>query len=227
MENQIKIFILEDDDSYLNILTTKLKSFLTNIEIQTAKEILLAKEFFANSETNFDLIILDEYLPDGRGIELLQEAFFENQAVIIISSDPCTDLPSKAYKAGAMYFFNKTQIREGLFEHLIQGVIDRNRLSKKLLANKIEEAKLDTVKTLVSTLRHEINNPLGAVLGAAYLIKSAESANTEQKQTAELVENSAKRIMHVLNQLCDAVSLSSVKKASEGVFHIPGDKEWE
>lgn len=227
MAESIKVFILEDDENFLNILTTKLKTFLTAAEITTCSNLADAKEHFLNNEPCYDVFLIDEHLPDGLGLDLVKENYFENEAVIVISSDSSNELPNKAYRAGVMYFLNKTQIRDDLFEPLIQGIIDRNRIQKKLIFTLVQQAELKAVKTLVSTLRHEINNPLGAVLGAAFLIKNEKSANPEQKQTAELVEQSANRIVHVLNQLCDAIKLNEVSKANELVFHVPGDKEWK
>ena len=98
-------------------------------------------------------------------------------------------------------------------------------LPKNLIKN--NTIVLDTVKTLVGTLRHEINNPLGAVLGAAYLLRHSENATQDQKEAADLVESSGKRIKYVLDQLCKAIAVDAVNKANHKVFHIPGDEPWE
>lgn len=221
------IYSLDDDQEFQHILKMRLQSFLGKVTFHTSHSLKEAKDFFSKNPPKFDLIFIDEHLPDGRGIDLLKENIFNTQAVISISSDPNPELPSSAYNAGAMYFLSKTQIRDALFTPLVQGVIDRNRVQRKLTNSEIKEAKLSTVKKLISTLKHEINNPLGAVLGAAYLMKKSDGASKEQVESAELVEKSANRINHVLKELCDAVELDSVSKANEEVFHIPGDKEWK
>jgi nitrogen-specific signal transduction histidine kinase len=85
---------------------------------------------------------------------------------------------------------------------------------------------MEVVRKLVATLRHEINNPLGAVLGAAFLLKSDASASAEQKEAAALVEASGARIKHVLNEMASATDLEEVQKGPESVFHVPGDPAW-
>lgn len=109
--------------------------------------------------------------------------------------------------------------------------MERNRLMKELLSSRVNNAVIDSIKTHVGTLRHEVNNPLGAVLGAAYLLRMSEQATPEQKEAAELVERSGKRIKHVLDEICKAIELETplqaVNKANQRVFHIPGDKPWE
>jgi nitrogen-specific signal transduction histidine kinase len=99
-------------------------------------------------------------------------------------------------------------------------------MSRELARVHTNTTIVETVRTLAGTLRHEINNPLGAVLGAAYLLRNASSATAEQREAAQLVEESGKRIKHVLDQLCDSIALESITKANTKVFHIPGDKPW-
>jgi response regulator of citrate/malate metabolism len=223
-----KILIIDDDESFIKILELRLKSFMPDLQATIFNNLGDARNFLKSLEKiDFDLVILDEHLPDGRGIEMLSEHWFEGHAVLMISSDTAPDMPGASVQAGAAYFLNKLQIKEPLFKPLVTGVMDRNRLQKELTEAKMQALIIDTVKTLVSTLRHEINNPLGAVLGAAYLMRNSKEATPQQRDAAELVESSGNRIKHVLDELCKAIALEPVKKAHQKVFHIPGDKPWE
>ena len=223
-----RILIIDDDTSFRRVLELRLRSFMKDVETTYFELISEAKKFLgARPKLDFDLVILDEHLPDGRGIELLSEGWFENLAVLMISSDTAPEIPGASLQAGAMYFLNKVQVREDLFRPLISGIIDRNKLQRELNEARMKAVMVDTVKTLVSTLRHEINNPLGAVLGAAYLMRHSKQASAEQMEAAELVESSGKRIKHVLDELCKTVEVEPVTKANQRVFHIPGDAPWD
>ena len=223
-----KVLVIDDDESYKRIIELRLKSFLNPLEITWLNRIEKAKQFLEeNQSVQFDLVILDQHLPDGRGLDLLQEGWFKNLAVLSMSSDDAPDIPGDSLRAGATFFLGKSQSSQPLFQPLVLGIIDRNRLQKKLEKAKIDQAVIDTVKTLVLTLKHEINNPLGAVLGAAYLLRNNPGANEEQRQAAELVESSGKRIKHVMEQLAEAIDVETVNKANQKVFHIPGDKPWD
>lgn len=226
MTNQI--FIVDDDESFKKIVKKRLHTIYPEATFITAENLNSARKIMqTENKSDFDLIVLDQQLPDGLGIEFLQEGWFSDLAVLMLSSDTTPSVPGESLKAGASYFLSKSQISEPLFKYLVEGIVAQNKLRKKLRDAEISAAKIDTVKTLISTLRHEINNPLGAVLGAAYILKTTEGATTEQKEAASLVEESGKRIKHVLDELTDAVSLESVNKAKHTVFHIPGDKKWE
>lgn len=224
----LTILIIEDDDSFRRVLELKLRLFLGEIEFTNCTTVAAAKKLLQSKPIeDFDLVFLDQHLPDGRGQDLLASGIFKDCAVISVSSDPAPDIPGATIKAGAAFFLEKARIGESLFRPLVEGIIDRNRIQKKLMLAQVDAAVIDSVRTLVSTLRHEINNPLGAVLGAAYLLRNNQEVTKEQREAAELVETSGKRIKHVLDQLCDAIELNQVTKAQTKVFHIPGDQPWE
>ncbi len=223
-----KVLIIDDDSDFKRILAIRLKAFLPDLELTDFGDITSARDFITNNQDLFfDLVILDEHLPDGRGTEFLAEGYFENLAVLMLSSDTDPQIPGTSIQAGAKYFLNKVHVREPLFKPLVLGIIDRNKIQHQLEQSKANAIRLDTVKTLVSTLRHEINNPLGAVLGAAYLLRTAPDINSSLIEAAELVESSGKRIKHVLDELCEAMEIEPTTKAKQRVFNIPGDKKWE
>jgi DNA-binding NarL/FixJ family response regulator len=222
-----RVLIIDDDRSFRKLLEISLRDALDEMDLTCFENLSDARQFLKGAPPHFDLIVLDQHLPDGRGVDFLQEGWFENRAVLTVSSDDAPDIPGASLQAGAAYFLAKTRIREPLFKPLVQGIIDRNRLQQKLQETQVHAAVMDTVKTLVATLRHEINNPLGAVLGAAYLLRTSALSTPEQREAADLVESSGKRIKHVLDELCKAVALEPVTKANQKVFHIPGDQPWE
>ena len=225
--DQHTVLIIDDDANFRRILEMRVKAILGPAHFTSFDTIKAARLALDRTPRPvFDLVLLDQHLPDGRGLDLLTAGVLEGMAVLAMSSDDAPEIPGATVQAGAAFFLNKLHVSEPLFKPLILGVIQRNRLSVELNRFKLEAARLDTVKTLVGTLRHEINNPLGAVLGAAYLLRNDANASADQKEAAALVESSGKRIKHVLEELCRTVSLDAVTKGSQKVFHIPGDAPW-
>ncbi len=222
-----QILIIEDDGSFRSILERRLRSIFPEATYTACDNLKQARELLGKKVARYDLVVLDQHLPDGRGLDLLNEGWFQELTVLAMSSDNDPQMPGATVQAGAAYFLAKTQISEALFSPLVQGILDRNKLQHELTDLKVELTRIDTVKTLVSTLRHEINNPLGAVLGAVYLVQHSQSSTPELKEAAQVIESSSKRIKHVLDQLCKEMELASVVKAHEKVFHIPGDAPWQ
>jgi DNA-binding NarL/FixJ family response regulator len=223
----LQVLIIDDDLSFKRLLELRLKSFIAELSVTHFPALTPARTFLDGEHPHFDLVILDEHLPDGRGVELLNEGRFKDIAVLSVSSDDDPAIPGASMQAGAAYFLSKVSVTEPLFKPLVKGIIDRNQIQRQLAEARIKAAINDTVKTLVATLRHEINNPLGAVLGATYLLRNLPVGSAEQRDAADLVEASGKRIKHVLDQLCTAVEVEPVTKAAHKVFHIPGDSRWD
>lgn len=224
----LHILIIDDDRSFQKLLELRLKACSPEVTAISFETLAQARAYLTQAgNPPLDLVVLDQHLPDGRGVDLLGEGWFEGLAVLSVSSDNSPEIPGSLMQAGATYFLNKTAISEPLFKSLVLGLIDRNRLQREVHRTKAERERAETVKTLVATLRHEINNPLGAVLGAAYLLQNSPGANDEQRRAAKLVEASGRRIKHVLDQLCQTVAVESVQKADHTVFQIPGDKPWD
>jgi len=62
------------------------------------------------------------------------------------------------------------------------------------------EQKLADAATLVARIRHEINNPLAALLGQAQLLLREELTERSRKR-AETIESQAKRIQEIVGEL--------------------------
>lgn len=222
-----RILLIDDDANFRKLLEVRLRSFLSDPQFTAYSTLADARSGLRdNPEAHFDLVVLDQHLPDGRGVELLKENFFADLAVLCMSSDCDPNLPGQTVLAGASYFLSKVHASEPLFRPLVEGLIDRNKIQRELTKMRTQAAVMESVRTLVMTLRHEINNPLGAILGGAFLLND-KNASEDQRHAAKLVEQSGQRIKHVLEQLCSAVSFEPVSKGGHTVFHVPGDKEWE
>ena len=227
MEDLIKVLIVDDDVAFAKIVQMRVKSWREQALIKHCTSLTEARETLAQSKDGFELVILDQHLPDGIGFELLQEEGIKSAAVLSISSDDAPELPAENVKKGAQHFLSKRQVSSPVFVALIEAVLERKAAEKDRHALEAKKAKFDAIKTLLATLRHEINNPLGAVLGATYLLKHEGQLDDKQVETIKLIESSGQRINHVLMQLCEAAELEEVTKGQSKVFHVPGDKPWE
>lgn len=70
------------------------------------------------------------------------------------------------------------------------------------------EKKMADASDLVARVRHEINNPLAALLGQAQLLLR-EELNDKLRRRAEIIERQAKRIEEIVGQLREVQTLPS------------------
>ena len=63
------------------------------------------------------------------------------------------------------------------------------------------EKKLADAASLVARVRHEINNPLAALLGQAQLLLREEELSERVRKRAETIESQARRIQAIVGEL--------------------------
>ena len=63
------------------------------------------------------------------------------------------------------------------------------------------EQRITGVAALVARIRHEINNPLAALIGQAQLLLRQEDLSEKSRRRAETIETQAKRIEEIVGQL--------------------------
>jgi len=218
--------VVEDDTRFQKVVELRLKGWRSDISIRFADNLAAAKTYLDDKAVAYTLVVLDQHLPDGLGATLFDHPRLEEAAVLAVSADDAPELPANALRAGAQHFLAKRQVSEPLFIPLVEALIERKRLEAELLKTKLRQSRLDTIRVLLGTLRHEINNPLGAVLGGVFLLRTGGKLEGEQSEAIRLIEASGNRIKHVLKQLCETAELEEVTKGQEQVFQVPGDPSW-
>jgi response regulator of citrate/malate metabolism len=223
----LKVLIVEDDPNFQKVVELRLKNWEPDLDLRTADSLAAALIQLSDNKIEYDLVVLDQHLPDGLGSTLFTHPKIQQAAVLAVSADDAPEIPARAMRAGAQHFLSKRQVSEPLFIPLVEALIERRHLEAELLKSRLKQSRLDTIRVLLGTLRHEINNPLGAVMGGAYLLKSRGNLLAEQSDAIRLIEASGNRIKHVLTQLCQTAELEEVTKGQEQVFQVPGDPSWE
>ncbi len=218
--------VVEDDINFQKVVEMRLRAWRDDLQIRFADNLAAARTFLDDRSTVYQLVVLDQHLPDGLGASLFDHPSLDSAAVLAVSADDAPELPARAVRAGAQHFLAKRQVSEPLFIPLVDALVQRKQLESELLKVKLRQGRLDTIRLLLATLRHEINNPLGAVMGGVYLLKTGNKLESEQSDALRLIEASGNRIKHVLSQLCETAEIEEVTKGQEQVFQVPGDPSW-
>src|SRR6185295_842178 len=77
------------------------------------------------------------------------------------------------------------------------------------------EQKMTDAAALVAHVRHEINNPLAALLGQAQLLLRQEDLSEKSRRRAETIETQAKRIEEIVGQLREIQTPASTLNRTE------------
>jgi len=215
------ILLVDDDEEYRKILELRLRGLFPGVRSVGCRTVADALGALAPGHT-FDLVIIDHHLPDGISNDILNSGKTDDTIVLIMSADESPELPGQAIQAGATFFLSKRDLSQPLLRPLICGMLERSALRKQLQLAAIDQAITQTVRTLLTTLKHEIHNPLGVGLGSLHFITSASSESISP-ETAEAMHASAVRIKEVIQKLCEEVdkgTLHTVTKSGRTVFAV-------
>jgi signal transduction histidine kinase len=78
-------------------------------------------------------------------------------------------------------------------------------MKEQLHAIALHETQMQTLRDVIITLRHEINNPLAIVLGYVHLMKKSSSPDDALKHVND-IEAAALRIQSALKEFADITS---------------------
>ncbi len=201
-------------------------------QVTEAADIAAGKELLQNG--NFDLILLDVMMPDGRGIDLLPfiQAQDPETIIIIITGYATVELAVEAIRAGAYNFISKPFTAEVLTMVVNQG-LEKRRLSletqrlaqieakaAELARSKAELERLDQFKSdFVRLVAHELKSPLG---GAQSLLNTMLAGLTGEltPQQMELLNRIDHRLTSLKSLVEDLLLLSAAKT-------LPTDENYE
>ncbi len=139
------ILLIEDNESFREGIKEFLK--IHNFKILEASNKKEALEIFIKNQNKIDLVLSDLRLPDGNGIEILQEIKSQNLQIpfIFLTGQPDIESAVKALKLGAWDFLTKPVELEHLL-HKIQSCLENKNLQienlqlKKKLSEISEES---------------------------------------------------------------------------------------
>jgi len=219
MKKKMKIALIEDNHYHAllmeRVILEKYPEYIISV-FRTGKSFLKSTK-----DDKFDLITVDFNLPDIDGLELLALIQTEKPdvPVIIVTGAGTEQTAVEAMKMGAVDYVCKTGDFAATIPRVIGQAYQKHRLilkNRRLESKARETEKLEMITTLVSTLNHEINNPLMAVLGnVELLINSPEINDDEVYEKLEMIEKSARRIEQITRQMANLMT-ASVKQTPVG-----------
>lgn len=183
-----KILLVDDDERIRTSLADYLRE--SGFELVTAADCAEARRL--NTE-NVSLSLLDLQLPDGTGLELLQEirSLYPRQTVVMISGQATLSDAVKAIKAGAVDFLEKPMSPEKV-ELSLRNALKLDRLSRKVASGEAESAeRFQLVGT--SEPIAEVREQIGAVASTNSSVLLLGESGTGKEVAARMIHRYSRR----------------------------------
>lgn len=189
----MKILLVDDDQDIADFLQTNLSARGFSVQ-----HVLSGMECLNYVKTNVvDLVLLDCNMPMLSGLEVLQKLrktySTSELPIIMVTSLSETQNVVSALEKGCNDYITKPVNIETVVARV------KTQLSiKRLHLESLEKNKLEALNTVISTLNHEINNPLFIAIN--HIRKAHRRADYTQ---LEKVDDALVRITKIVKQISD------------------------
>lgn len=213
--NEKHILIVEDDPNY---------AFLEKEQICEELNFPVVLRLRASDIKPIDVdnalaVILDFNLPDTTGVELLKKIRQQSDVpVILLTGQNDVEIAVQVLKSGANDFLIKSPQTLVLLPQVIKRTLKEYELKQKEKEGKIlkerQKTQLETLRQILTTLAHYINNSTTTIYGYAQLSKNNPANLKTINKLIEISIKETKRITFVLQELENLVNRFELQTTS-------------
>ncbi|WP_036479894.1 hybrid sensor histidine kinase/response regulator [Myxosarcina sp. GI1] len=157
MDENIKILIVDDDEVDRMAVRRALQKGSLNITLCEAENSAAALEklFSTPNNQNFDVILLDYYLPDSNGLNLIEQINELNLSIplIVLTGQGDEEIAVEIMKAGAADYLSKSRVSP---QSLIQTISSAIRINRAEKAAKLANQRLRATNELLMQKNREL-----------------------------------------------------------------------
>jgi CheY-like chemotaxis protein len=183
----LKILLVEDDPDQAFLARVALEEELKEVEVT---ECHTGEEALAQEIESFNLIILDYNLPDMTGLDIIKQiAERDHGPVVMITGEEVLEIAIQSLKEGADEFVLKSVDIHSILPHIVERTIAnfhwRKNVEEMEAREREKKVQIDTLKRIMMTLAHHLNNGVMPIIFSAELCRKA---NFSEERTRNLVE---------------------------------------
>lgn len=218
-QDALNILLVEDEEGHIQLILRAFESRF-GVRLTVARTLGEARERLA--ETIPDLAIVDLLLPDGRGIQLLEEQKgndFPFPAVIMTSHGD-EEVAVEAMKAGALDYLVKSEETFSQLPHFVRRALrEWNHITERRAAEERLRETNRELEAFVYTISHDLRSPLAPIIGYAEFLRSEYGAKLDARALDSLdeIEGQANRMMILLEDLLDLAHAGYLEKPQQPV----------
>ena len=200
----VRVLIVDDDeDDY--VMTRELLSEIEGRTYELDWVVAYGTGLDAISQNQHDVYLIDYYLGERNGLQLLHEAIElgSHAPIILLTGRSDRDVDIEAMKAGAADYLVKGDMDATLLERSIRYAVERSRADKQrsALEEQLRQSqKMEAVGQLAGGIAHDFNNLLTGILGYTQLGGTDDAGGRQQTYFQE-IHKCAQRAADLTSQL--------------------------
>lgn len=164
-EATIHLLLVDDDAEYASIVRHYLRTFQNKKFVMEWLSDGDAAFAYLKEHPETDLVLMDYYLPNTNGMEIIKRLFEAKNGIpiILLTSNKDFRVAIEAMKYGVEDYLLKEEMIETTLPRAIVGVLDRVHLKQRIAEAEERKHASEAIQELIVTMCHEFNNPLAAI----------------------------------------------------------------
>ena len=202
-----KLLLVDDDQMNGKFLQSRLQKRGFECDyVMSGKECLEALK-----HDKYGLVLLDIMMPDMSGIEVLEEIRKDKKPVelpviMVTAKDKVKDIVDALKKEASDYLTKPVNIEIAVAR------INTQLQVLALVDESLKSKQLSTITTMVTTLNHEINNPLAIAVGNLSILQTKLSEDTGTLERIEKAMGALNRITEIVKKIEEISQISEIEE---------------
>ncbi len=216
----VRVLLVEDTPAHAKLVQLSLEqATLTRFDLDHVDCLASACQVLESKD--FDVILLDLGLPDGRGLEVLSPIHSQRPEIPIVvltaNSDQSTAMESVAQ--GAQDFLYKGNANTEVLERVLRYAVQRQQMMQELkVANDLLNSKnirlkelYDTAYQFVDNVSHEFRTPLTVIKEFVTLTRDglAGQVNAQQREFLDIANDRVDDLTIMVDDMLDVSKLEA------------------
>lgn len=199
---KIQILLVEDNKDFAKLVQVYLQRYEKDkFEVVWREN---HTDAIAELETNknFDIVLMDYFLPGKNGLEITKEMLQKKITIpiVFLTVNKDFELALDVMKLGVADYLVKEEITSPVLPKTVLSVIEKNRLKQQLIDVEVSQQRLSAIHETLAGVVNDFEIPLIAMTDLAVQFKSLMTADA-QKSYVKIIDENVKRMTDKLDKL--------------------------
>lgn len=158
----IKVLLIDDSPEFVDVVRLQLNQFQDGLFDMTAVELGEDALQLLEKGADFDIIVIDYYLPDMDGIELLRAICDRGKDIpsVFLTVTRDINVAIDALKLGVKDYLMKEELTGGLLPKTLKTIVERRRLLLEREDIEVSQKRLEAMREVIMDIVKKIEEPL-------------------------------------------------------------------